>query len=252
MKIKLYLIATGLTLAFVLMGCGKSKLETENDGLKSDLAKLKSDDSQIKTELAQTESTNSELKAEIENFKLENSELKAKTSSLTEINSLLQKQLDSATSQIQQQTELKKFVDEVETNRPAQVAIQSMRRMESFVSTPLSADEYRQKLQDLKVTLDEQAAQITNESIKEKLQFAYIQYETAYTIMNWGATPLDASFEDGKTSIAAAFVKAGVAVPNDNEVALTRSTAVMRNFFLNEFWGRAKNAVNEAEELIKN
>jgi hypothetical protein len=118
--------------------------------------------------------------------------------------------------------------------------------MESFVSTPLSADEYRQKLQDLKLVLDEQSAQITDESIKDKLQLAYGRYELGYAVMAWNSNLSD---ED---SLVAAFNKAGVAVPDNQAIAVMKWFAPSRDAYLHGFWGDAKNAVNEAEGLIKN
>jgi len=250
MKTKLCLVTTGTILLFALAGCGKGKLETENDGLKSEVSKLESEDSQLNTKLEQFESTNSELKAEVENYKLENSVLKTKVSGLDEINTLLQKQLESVTSQIQQQTELKKTTDDNERKQPALEAIQAMRDMESFVSSPYSTDEYRQKLQGLKQALDKGTSKITNEHIKDNLEHAYEQYEAGYAVIFWGSQSLDTPFENGKNLITTAFDKVGVAIPDDNGIALIRSHASMRDYYLKEFWLEAKKYIDFARDFL--
>jgi chromosome segregation ATPase len=69
MKIKLSLITTGVILAFVLMGCGKSKLETENDELKTTIAKSEDEKTVLKSQISRSESDNKILMSQIELLK---------------------------------------------------------------------------------------------------------------------------------------------------------------------------------------
>ncbi|HKW28847.1 MAG TPA: hypothetical protein VJT54_05895 [Verrucomicrobiae bacterium] len=113
-------------------------------------------------------------------------ELQDKVKSSEQINAVLKQQLESVNLQLNKYLEISKANAEQEKDKPIEETIRAFRKFNSIVSASITFDEYRQKLQDLKVALDENSPAIESNDIAKQFQDAYADYQDAFVV--WGAS----------------------------------------------------------------
>ena len=140
----------------------------------------------LQTQVNRLQSKNDELSRSNLALQATISELQAKVKSSEEINTVLKQQLDSANLQLNKTLEITKANAEQEKNKPIEETIRAFRKFNSIISASITFDEYRQKLQDLKVALDENSPAIEDVDIAKQFQDAYTDYQDAFVV--WGAS----------------------------------------------------------------
>jgi chromosome segregation ATPase len=158
-----------------LTGCDKA----EKTAMQSQISELRNNNVALQARFNELSSSNLILEGKL-------LELQQKVKSGEELNALLRQQLDSANAQITKGVEMAKANAEGEKQKPIEEAIRAIRRFDSAATVSITFDEYRKKLQDLKVALDETAQEITDAEIKQHFFSAYSDYQDTLSV--WAAS----------------------------------------------------------------
>lgn len=159
----------------MLTGCDKA----EKAAMHSEINELRSNNAALQGRFTELSSSNLILQGKL-------LEVQQKVKSGEDLNALLRQQLDSATTQIAKGLETAKANAEREKLKPIEEAMRALRRFDSAATVSITFDEYRKKLQDLKVALDENSQRIEDDEIKQSLFSAYADYQDALSV--WAAS----------------------------------------------------------------